>query len=665
MDEHAMALDSTERWMGRLQVRVTLAVIFTLVPLLVVMTWLTLYFQRQDMERLLLEKAESIAISGAANIGYLWERAIADGDLTREQVFDTNYVRFWTYDPATYPEFEGDSQSLDKYHTQYDAYTDEHWQDLLDAYLTSDDIIFTVALDVNGYIPTHNRRWSSGDGNPATDRTKRIFNDPVGITAARNTEPLLQQVYQRPGTGETLWDVSAPIYVYGEHWGVFRVGMELTQNQARVATATWRTVIIMAFVVLIVGGVAWGIGHYVADPIILLTQAALRAAGGDLEQHIDIANRNEITLLAHAFNTMTTQLRETLAGLEHRVAERTQGLLTAAEVSSATTAVLDMDALLPQVVELVRERFNLYYVGVFLTDEAGEYAILRAGSGQAGRAMLARNHRLAIGGDSMIGRCVLRGQADIQLDVGTAAVRFDNPDLPDTRSELALPLRAGSQVIGALTVQSEQEAFFSQEDISVMQTVADQVANAVRNARLFQQVQDSLESERRAYSELTQDAWRNLLQARPDLGFMSNRQTTLQTADVWRPEMKEALRTGQLVPGQDATSTLAIPIKVRNQVVGVIDGRKPDGTEWTPEEITLLAAMTDQLNVALESAQLYQDSQRRAAREQLVGEVTARMRETLDIERILHTAAGELRSRLGLERLVVRLGTPEEQEITE
>ncbi len=645
----------SEEKFGRIQIRVTLVIVLALVPLMILIAWLILYFQRQDMENLLLEKAETVAVSGAANIELFWEQAIINGDLTREQIFDTDYVRFWTFDPAAYPDFEGDPRSLDKYHTQYDAYTDEYWQDLLDAYLASEDIIFAVASDVNGYVPTHNERWTSGDGSPATDRAKRIFDDPVGLAAARNTESVLHQIYQRAGTGETLWDVSAPVYVDGEHWGAFRVGMELAQNQARVTAALWRTVFMMSFVVVVLSGVALGLGRYIADPITRLTEAAQRMSKGDLEQHVEIPHRDEITVLAQAFNTMTDQLREMVFGLEQRVAERTQGLLTAAEVSSSTTAELDLETLLPKVVELVRERFDLYYVGLFLKDEADEYAVLRAGSGQAGRAMLARQHRLPIDATSMIGRCVLTGEADVQFDVGEAAVHFSNPDLPDTRSELALPLRSGSQILGAMTVQSEHEAYFSQEDITVLQTVADQVANAVQNARLFQQLQESLAAEQRAYGELTHQAWQELLQAQSELGFLSDRHTTIPAGDLWRPEMQEALRIGKAVMGTDE-NTLALPIKVRGQVVGVIDGRKSDGAEWLAEEVELLTAIVEQLNLALEGAQLYRDTQRRAARERVVAEVSDRMQQTLDMETVLQTVVEEMQRVFSLAEAEVRLG---------
>jgi len=177
-----------------------------------------------------------------------------------------------------------------------------------------------------------------------------------------------------------------------------------------------------------------------------------------------------------------------LADLESRAVQ----LQTAAAVSQSASSILDLDELLPTTTELIRSRFNLYYVGIFLVDAAGQYAVLRAGSGEAGRLMVERSHRLAVGGASMIGGCVANHKARIALDVGEEAVRFDNPALPETRSELALPLISRGQTLGAMTVQSAREAAFSEVDIAVLQTMADQVANAIANARLYEQAQAAL-----------------------------------------------------------------------------------------------------------------------------------------------------------------------------
>jgi GAF domain-containing protein len=167
---------------------------------------------------------------------------------------------------------------------------------------------------------------------------------------------------------------------------------------------------------------------------------------------------------------------------------RSERLQTAAEVSRAASSILDASQLIETSVNLIRNQFDFYYVGLFLVDEAREWAVLRAGTGEAGRIQLKNNHKLKIGGESMIGWCVQNRRARIALDVGQEAVRFQNPHLPDTHSEMALPLVSRDEVIGALTVQSTERGAFSPEDITMLQTMADQLANAIQNARLFENV---------------------------------------------------------------------------------------------------------------------------------------------------------------------------------
>ncbi len=164
---------------------------------------------------------------------------------------------------------------------------------------------------------------------------------------------------------------------------------------------------------------------------------------------------------------------------------RTNQLQTASEVSRAASSILELDELLPEVVELIRGHFQYYYVGIFLGDERNENLLLRAATGEMGDQMLAVQHSLPIGNSSMVGWCVANNQARIALDVGKDAVRFKNVLLPLTRSELALPLRSRGRVIGAMTIQSQLEAAFSESDITALQTMTDQVANAIETARLF------------------------------------------------------------------------------------------------------------------------------------------------------------------------------------
>jgi GAF domain-containing protein len=323
--------------------------------------------------------------------------------------------------------------------------------------------------------------------------------------------------------------------------------------------------------------------------------------------------------------------------------------------------------LIQQVVELIRERFNLYYVGLFLTDQASEWAVLQAGTGEAGRAMLARGHRLEIGLEGMIGWSIANAQARIALYAEEDIVRTVTAELPDTRSEAALPLRSRDRVLGALTIQHDQPDAFDDDTIAVLQTMADQVAVALDNARLFTESQAALEATRRVYSELRREAWGELLRAQPDLGYRSHAGGVTPAGDVWRTDMEQALLEGKTIQsnGTDAEEKLplAVPIKVRDDVIGVLDTYKLAGSgEWTTEEISLLETLAEQLGEALESARLYQDTQLRAARERLTREITDRMRAATSVEGIVQAAVDELFSVMKTSRTFVRLGTVTERQ---
>ena len=376
---------------------------------------------------------------------------------------------------------------------------------------------------------------------------------------------------------------------------------------------------------------------------------------------------------ADVYDTLRLQISSALQGamLIGRVEKRALQFQAITQVSQTTSSILDLDALTQRVVDVIQERFDLYYVGLFLTDQTGEetdvssrWAVLRAGTGEAGREMIERGHRLEIGDTSMVGWAVAHKQARIVLDVGQTGevARFDNPLLPDTRSEMALPLISRGTVIGALDVQSVRPEAFGDEDVAILQTMADQVALAIGNALLFQQVQDSLEAERRAYGELSHEAWRTLLQTGSGMSYVCDEYGLSPAEAPPEPHMYKAVQTGTSVIAADDEQAVALPIKVRDQVIGVINVHKPQEGPWSREQITLVETLTEQLGVALESARLYQDTQRRAAQEQLIGQVTARVRESLDVTTVLKTAAQEIARSFGLAALDVRLTPPSSTE---
>jgi GAF domain-containing protein/HAMP domain-containing protein len=454
-----------------------------------------------------------------------------------------------------------------------------------------------------------------------------------------------------------------------------RIEQIVTDSEARVSAANETIYLesrnrlvtfgVIYVVVLILALVMAGlIQRSISRPVSELRNGAESFLQGQMEMAIPVVGSDELSLLARTFNQMAAQLHDLIGTLEQQVADRTRDLerravelATAADVGRAAASILELGPLSRQVVDLVQGRFSLYYVGLFLLDEAGRYAMLEAGTGEAGRIMRQQGHRLEVGGNSMVGIACARRQARIALDVGAESVRFDNPWLPDTRSEMALPLMVGGRVLGALDLQSTVPAAFSAENIAVIQLVADQIAVAIQNARLFAEAQTALEAERRAYGQVSADAWGRLARSQSNLGYCSDEQGISLAGDRLSPEMDDVLRTGRIKLGQDGKKTLAAPVVVREQVVGIIDAQKPDGTrEWTAEEIEMLTALSDQLGVALERARLYEDTQRRAARERLTSEATARMRETLDVEMVLKTAVDEISKALGLAALDLRLG---------
>lgn len=242
-------------------------------------------------------------------------------------------------------------------------------------------------------------------------------------------------------------------------------------------------------IALVLGGVvsigSVFVAQVFARPITLLTAAAAKVSQGDLDVYADVQTSDEIGVLATTFNNMTIQLRELIGTLEARIEARTSQLLAAAEIGRTAASVLDPDSLLHEVVGLITDRLGYYYAAVFTVDEVGRYAVLREATGEGGKELMRRGHRLEVGGQSMVGAATVTRKPRIALDVGEEAMRFANPLLLETRSEIALPLVVGNRVIGALDVQSTQEAAFDEASATVLQSMADLIAVALNNAEQF------------------------------------------------------------------------------------------------------------------------------------------------------------------------------------
>ena len=451
-------------------------------------------------------------------------------------------------------------------------------------------------------------------------------------------------------------------------WGVVvaQKETELLAGLGNLQIATWITTI---FGALLLGVLTAMAVRQAIAPINSLTETATVIAAGDLSRVAPIESEDEFGVLARTFNHMTEQLLELIGGLEQRVAERTKDLENrsrqleaAADVGHASSSILDVSELIQTTVELIQERFALYYVGLFLVDENREFAVLRAGSGEAGKTMLARQHSIPIG-EGMIGWTVANGEPRIASDVGDDAIRLATKELPNTRSEAAIPLRSRGQIIGAISVQSSRSDAFDESTIAVLQTMSDLVSVAIDNARLYTATEAALHSTRRAYSERSHEDWLETLQHQMNLSYRSDRSGISSAQDIWTPEMQQAwIRNASITPNkselEEELHPLAIPIKVRGNVIGVMQTHKSGkNISWSDDEKVMLESIIEQLGVALDSARLYEETQVQANNERIIGEIGSQMRETLDIETVIQTAAREIRKALNLAEVEIRMGS--------
>lgn len=355
------------------------------------------------------------------------------------------------------------------------------------------------------------------------------------------------------------------------------------------------------------------------------------------------------------------------AAIERKVHERTEDLEKAnelvsrrasqlkaiTELSEAIALVQDLNEILPAATRLVSERFGFYHVGIFLVDQSREYAFLQAANSEGGERMLKRGHRLKLG-VGVVGFCAHTGQPRIALDVGTDAVYFNNPDLPQTRSEAALPLRSRGQTVGVLDVQSTEAGAFTSEDLEVLIALASQVSIALENARLLTEARAAYVQVQEVYNEFTRTEWGRIVSRtqQPGFRYQTGRVEMLESP-VERLEVRTAIQYGEVVADSHDTVTerrpaLAVPVKLRGEVVGVLHIESQDAhREWQDDEVSLLRAVAERAAFAMENARLFQDARRRAAKERLISEATSRISSAFNVENILQTTAEELERVLG------------------
>lgn len=436
-------------------------------------------------------------------------------------------------------------------------------------------------------------------------------------------------------------------------------------------TLSWLITTIIAFLTTIAATV---IARTISNPVTRLTETAQVIVSGKLDAVAEVTTTDEVGTLASMFNTMTSQLRTSINELEDRVADRTRELdaqnkslayrsrqiETIAEVARGITSTQDLEKLLTLVTELVSQRFGFYHAGIFLLDEKKQFAVLRAANSTGGKRMLARQHKLKVGQVGIVGYATGNAAPRIATDVGEDAVYFNNPDLPLTRSEMALPLIASGEVIGALDIQSVEPNAFSNQDIELFSTLADQVAVGIINSRLFDDTQKALEDAQAVHRQYLKQEWVRQAAQQPVSGYQYVAGSLLPITGEVEPELQTVLQSGQTVTStaqQEAsgTASLGVPIILKGQVIGAIQlqDSKEGGREWNETEIAAARAVADQIAQALENARLFEQTARRAERERKVLEITSKIRATNDPQAMLDIAVAEVQQALGASRVQV------------
>jgi len=410
----------------------------------------------------------------------------------------------------------------------------------------------------------------------------------------------------------------------------------------------------------------------ISNPLVQLLSATKQLAAGEMDTRVQFTRNDEIGQVARSFNQMAQELQEDRTTLETRTHEmevaqkqselRAKQLQAVTELAASIAQLQDLNELFHDVTTLISERFNFYHVGIFLIDSDHEYAVLQAANSEGGLNMLKQAYRLKLG-TGVVGLAASSGQPRIALDTEADTVYFNNPNLPTTRSEVALPLKSRNETIGVLDVQSIEAEAFSSEDLQVLTTLANQVSIAFENARLLAETRAALAQVQEVYNEFTRTEWSHTLAKAEQSGFryQTGRIEMLEN-ELNTSEVITAIQSGNTANSREKHATVAIPVKLRGEVIGILHIESNDPTrEWQTDEVSLVEAVAERAAFAMENARLFQDARRRAAKERLISEATAKISSALDLENILQTTATELERVLGGSEVLIQFQSKEQQ----
>jgi GAF domain-containing protein/HAMP domain-containing protein len=443
-------------------------------------------------------------------------------------------------------------------------------------------------------------------------------------------------------------------------------------DQARSNSIRTFTTSMFAIVVVLVLSTTLAItfAQQITRPTVLLTRIAKEIAEGNFNMYAEVTSADEIGTLTQTINDMSVQLRSALRNLEQRASElrlqtsqlelanrqsqkRAEELQIIAEISRYTSTEKDLEKLLPLITQTVSEKLGFYHVGIFLLDDSARHAVLLAANSPGGQAMLRRHHKLEVGQVGIVGNVTSTGVPRIAADTGRDAVFFDNPDLPETHSEMALPLRVEEEVIGALDIQSTEINAFSDEDVEALTILADQLSIAIQNARLLSQFEKSLAEADALQRQYLRETWGNLSKQENVSGY----RYSIAGAVPLDKETKAALETDKR--GRNAVS---LPILLRGEEIGELSVQMEEDRRVNSGQMDLIRAVVERVALSAENARLFEETSSRASRERLVTDITTKIRSATDPQEMINTAVEELQRALNVKRIEIVPGKLRRQE---
>ena len=448
------------------------------------------------------------------------------------------------------------------------------------------------------------------------------------------------------------------------------IGVDINKDEIITSESNILILAVEIFVLLaiLLGISGWFISLYVTRPITNITKKILEITNENHNQYIiDIkpVRSYEINQLGQAANQLAAEINSSLSKLESNLSENknkleqykkefeitnkqtnkyTDQLKTLGSLAHLILSTQNLDQILPRITAVISDELPFHHVAIFLLDSAKEYAVLTATNSIGGQKMIQRNHRLKVGEDGIVGYAAGRARPYFTLDTNKDTIFLTNPDLPETHSELAVPLKIGLDVIGILDIQSKEFSAFTEEDIEFFSTLADYISIAIQNGKQFQEIQKTITESDTLYRNYLRQEWKSFTNQRRNPGYLYNisgsRPITKKMETI---KIQQAIQSGKPTISEEKNqSHLSVPIKLRGQVIGILNIQSGGRHAWEEDEIDIATAVADRVGLAIENARLLEDSQSRAARERTISEITSKIGASINIRNVLQTAVEEL-----------------------